>query len=102
MIDVLTRPDLCAAPATPPARPTAEPDTAADLDTWQLEGMAERLRYVPNALADLRKNLGEGHAILGFAGAPWTLFCYIVQGEGTKDFTAPRVNLRGTGNERVS
>lgn len=37
MIDVLTRPDLCAAAATPPARPTAEPDAAADR-------LVERLR----------------------------------------------------------
>jgi uroporphyrinogen decarboxylase len=66
---------------------------ARDLDAWQLEGILDRLRFLPDAITHLRKHLGDDKAILGFAGAPWTLFCYIVQGEGSDDFRLPRVML---------
>lgn len=65
----------------------------ADLEQWQLDGVSERLRFVPNALAHLRAALGDDKAILGFAGAPWTLFCYVVEGGGSDDFRTPRVML---------
>lgn len=67
--------------------------TRADLEAWQTEGVVDRLRYVPNAMADLRKNLGDNHGIFGFCGAPWTLFCYIVEGHGSDDFKEPRTLL---------
>jgi uroporphyrinogen decarboxylase len=66
----------------------------ADLAAWHIDGAAERLRFVPEAVRHLRAALGEEKAILGFAGAPWTLFCYVVQGEGSDDFRVPRVMLQ--------
>jgi uroporphyrinogen decarboxylase len=62
----------------------------ADFEKWNTTGIAKRLEYVPNAARHLRANLGADKALLGFAGAPWTLFCYIVEGHGSDDFTEPR------------
>jgi uroporphyrinogen decarboxylase len=41
---------------------------------------AERLAYVPAALRQVRKALGEERALLGFCGSPWTLATYMVEG----------------------
>lgn len=71
--------------------------TRADLDAWQTDGIVERLAYVTNAMADLRRNLDtqfpDGRGLFGFCGAPWTLFCYIVEGHGSDDFKEPRTLL---------
>lgn len=67
--------------------------TEADLEAWHVAGVQERLRFVSEALAHLRGALGNDKAILGFAGAPWTLFCYVVEGAGSDDFRTPRAML---------
>ena len=64
--------------------------TEADLDAWTLKGMAERLAYVPNAVRHLKQTLAGSHGLIGFAGAPWTLFAYTVEGGGSDDFIEPR------------
>jgi uroporphyrinogen decarboxylase len=46
----------------------------------------ERLAYVRDALALLRKELGGRQALLGFGGSPWTLATYMVEGGSTEDF----------------
>ncbi|GBL24643.1 uroporphyrinogen decarboxylase, partial [Opitutia bacterium] len=45
----------------------------ADVATLKLAGAADRLQYVYDALAILRKELGLNKTLLGFAGSPWTL-----------------------------
>ncbi len=50
--------------------------------------VAERLKYVADALSLTRSKLGEDTALLGFCGSPWTLACYMVEGGSAKDFTA--------------
>ena len=46
---------------------------------------AERLGYVAEAVSMLRKELPD-KAIYGFCGAPWTLACYMLQGENAAGF----------------
>lgn len=46
----------------------------------------ERLGYVSDALRLLRSELDSRHALLGFAGSPWTLACYMLEGGGSDTF----------------
>lgn len=66
--------------------------TAADVDALTVEGALDRLGYVYQAVADLRRAAPD-HALFGFAGSPWTLYCYAVQGEGSTDFARARALL---------
>lgn len=42
--------------------------------------------FVGKTLNQIRERLPEGKALLGFAGAPWTVACYLVEGSGKKGF----------------
>lgn len=48
------------------------------------------LQYVGDAIEICRKNLNGRVPIIGFAGAPWTLFCYMTEGRGSKTFSIAR------------
>ncbi|SHE76481.1 uroporphyrinogen decarboxylase [Fodinibius roseus] len=45
-----------------------------------------KLNHVMEAITLTRRELNGRVPLIGFAGAPWTLFCYMVQGEGSKNF----------------
>jgi len=60
--------------------------TKADIDALQIDGTAERLDYVMKALSLTKKELNGRVPLIGFAGAPWTLLCYMVEGKGSKTF----------------
>jgi uroporphyrinogen decarboxylase len=61
-------------------------DRRADLQRLELDGLEERLAYVPAALRRVRAHLNDAHALIGFAGAPWTLATYMIEGGGTSTF----------------
>jgi uroporphyrinogen decarboxylase len=62
-------------------------ETGADLTRLAPpEVVPERLDYVAAALRLLRAELGERTALLGFAGSPWTLAAYMVEGGGSDTF----------------
>jgi uroporphyrinogen decarboxylase len=46
--------------------------------------LREKLSYVAEALRFSRRELGTQTALLGFAGSPWTLACYLAEGRGAK------------------
>ncbi|RJQ40806.1 MAG: uroporphyrinogen decarboxylase [Dehalococcoidia bacterium] len=50
--------------------------------------------FVLEAIRLTRAELSPDRALIGFAGAPFTLFCYLVQGGGSKDFMEARSFLR--------
>ncbi len=64
--------------------------TQADLDRLLGgEEAADRLTYVYETIKLLRKQLderGDGKALIGFTGAPWTLATYMIEGQGTKTY----------------
>lgn len=58
--------------------------TQADIDALVTEGVEESLHYVTDALALTKKELNGRVPLIGFAGAPWTILCYMVEGKGSK------------------
>ena len=54
----------------------------------------EKLRYVFDALAQIRKALAGSVPLIGFSGSPFTLACYMVEGRGKSGFPAVKTMLR--------
>lgn len=53
----------------------------------------DRLAYVLDAISLTKKELNNRVPLIGFAGAPWTIFCYMVEGKGSKTFSESRKML---------
>ncbi len=60
---------------------------AADVERLQVGAVRERLDYMPQALRLIRKDLGERTALIGFAGSPWTLANFMMEGGSSDSFT---------------
>jgi len=60
--------------------------SGADLQRLHLPDVEASLGYVFDALRLTKKTLDGRVPLIGFAGAPWTLLCYMVQGKGSKTF----------------
>jgi uroporphyrinogen decarboxylase len=60
--------------------------TRADIEALRVADPERHLRYVLDAIALTRRTLAERVPLIGFAGSPWTLAAYMVDGQGTKDF----------------
>jgi uroporphyrinogen decarboxylase len=54
---------------------------------------AERLRYVLDAVREIRRALAGSVPLIGFAGSPFTLACYMVEGSGSDDWRALKTLL---------
>ena len=52
-----------------------------------------KLRYVFDAVASIRKALAGSVPLIGFAGSPWTLACYMVEGAGSSDYRLVKTML---------
>ena len=50
----------------------------------------DRLSYVFEAIKLTKIGLEGRVPLIGFAGAPWTVFCYMVEGKGSKTFSESR------------
>jgi uroporphyrinogen decarboxylase len=60
--------------------------TKEDVDQLVTTETEERLSYVMKALALTKQELNGRVPLIGFAGAPWTILCYMVEGQGSKSF----------------
>lgn len=67
--------------------------TAADVERIGVPDPEHELRYVMDAVRTIRRELGGRVPLIGFAGSPWTLACYMVQGEGSSNFPLPKAML---------
>lgn len=50
----------------------------------------DRLGYVLEAIKITNKELNGRVPLIGFAGAPWTIFSYMIEGQGSKTFAKAR------------
>jgi uroporphyrinogen decarboxylase len=53
----------------------------------------DRLSYVMEAIRLTKRDLAGRVPLIGFAGAPWTILCYMVEGKGSKTFSESRKML---------
>lgn len=60
--------------------------SAADVEQVIVPNIEETLGYVMNAIKVTKEMLNGEVPLIGFAGSPWTIFCYAVEGKGSKSF----------------
>ncbi|HWJ37008.1 MAG TPA: uroporphyrinogen decarboxylase [Steroidobacteraceae bacterium] len=60
--------------------------SAADVDKLGVPDPGAELRYVIDAVALIRRELDGRVPLIGFAGSPWTVATYMVEGGGSKTF----------------
>ncbi|MGG8497743.1 uroporphyrinogen decarboxylase [Tenacibaculum sp. TC6] len=56
------------------------------LDQVIIPDVHEELGYVMDAIKATKEKLNDEIPLIGFAGSPWTILCYMVQGQGSKNF----------------
>lgn len=60
--------------------------TKKDIEKIETPNAEETLGYVFDAIKMTKQALHNEVPLIGFAGAPWTIFCYLIQGQGSKTF----------------
>jgi uroporphyrinogen decarboxylase len=71
--------------------PLLEPiRTAEGVERLSASGLVERLAPVFETLRQLREALPAETTLIGFAGAPWTVASYMIEGAGGSDFADAR------------
>ncbi len=64
--------------------------SVSDLARVQVPDINSSLGYVMEAIEMTLEKLDSEIPLIGFAGAPWTILCYCVQGQGSKSFDKAR------------
>lgn len=67
--------------------------TKKDVDALKLSNPENELAYVLKAIDIVKKELNGRVPLIGFAGAPFTIFCYMVEGKGSKTFSIAKKML---------
>jgi len=60
--------------------------TTADIEKLGVPDAERDLGYVMDAVRLIRRELNDRTPLIGFAGSPWTLACYMIEGEGSSTF----------------
>lgn len=58
----------------------------ADVEKVNVPDIEETLGYVMDAIRLTKQMLEDEVPLIGFAGSPWTIFCYVVEGKGSKSY----------------
>jgi len=66
--------------------------SASDLSKVRVADVAD-LSYTIDAIKITKKELNGRVPVIGFAGAPWTIFAYMIEGSGSKTFSKARKML---------
>ena len=73
--------------------PTLNPMMPSETKIPQNISIISKLEPLKNSISYLRNKLPKSIGLIGFAGAPWTLACYMIEGGGSKDFINTRKAL---------
>lgn len=73
--------------------PSLRPHTLSEVASLG-ELVSERVDHVAETVSLVADAVPEDTAVIGFAGAPFTLLCYLLEGGGSKDFMRARAGLR--------
>lgn len=71
--------------------------TAADVDALDLDRLIGHLAPVYETVRHLAAAIPEKTALIGFAGAPWTVATYMIEGSGSKDYPKAKLWAFGSG-----
>ena len=75
---------------------TSEPgDPAADIAALPVPDIGRELRFVMDAVALIRRELAGRAPLIGFAGSPWTVATYMVEGGSSREFAQAKALLYG-------
>jgi uroporphyrinogen decarboxylase len=88
--DILTPVEAMGCPLTfdPGPRLATPVRTREQVKSLNGVAIAERVAFVGEAIAILRRALEDRVPVIGFCGAPWTLAAYMVEGQGREGFGA--------------
>jgi uroporphyrinogen decarboxylase len=67
--------------------------SAADVDALRVGDPEESVPFVLETIRILRRELPDSAPLIGFAGAPFTTYCYTVEGSGSKTFSEAKAFL---------
>jgi uroporphyrinogen decarboxylase len=67
--------------------------TLADLEKINVPDVEDSLHYVLEAIKITKRELNNRVPLIGFAGAPWTIFSYMIEGQGSKTFSKAKKML---------
>ncbi len=67
--------------------------TPADIEKLPTPDPNEDTGYVMDAVRLIRQNLPSGTPLIGFAGSPWTVATYMIEGRSSKDFATAKKML---------
>ncbi len=73
--------------------PSLKPMIPNETKILQNISLSTKLEPLKNSITYLRNKLPKSLGLIGFAGAPWTLACYMIEGKGSKDFINTRKAL---------
>ncbi|MDC0994066.1 uroporphyrinogen decarboxylase [bacterium] len=67
-------------------------------EEWAIRNLSapdpdSQLRYVIDAVAEIRRALDNSVPLIGFSGSPFTLACYMIEGGGSSDFRSVKTML---------
>jgi uroporphyrinogen decarboxylase len=62
-------------------------NSTAEVDRLEVGQVNDRLQYVARALPMIKEELSGRTALIGFAGSPWTLANFMIEGGGVKEYS---------------
>lgn len=66
---------------------------AAEVEKLDVAGVTDRLQYTAKALRLIKSALNGNTALIGFAGSPWTLANFMIEGGGVKEYSRAKSML---------